>query len=144
MHRNYKLQVTFLKTSVPCEYGQEPNTAQPIQRDAAWCNCANPSQPHVKVSTGKSQPTSWRNENWEEKEALLCHPGIAGSVHRHRSEGTAWDRCPHPEAGESSARPAGKGEPHLSLSCPAAMRREQGWALGTVRQRLVLSGLFYT
>lgn len=41
------------------------------------------------------------SERWAVTEALQCHPGTAGSVHKHRSEGIALGRCPPPQAGES-------------------------------------------
>lgn len=69
------------------------------------------------------------NGSWEGREALLYHPGTAGFAHRHRNEGTALDRCPHPEAGELDIRPEGTGELRRSLSRLVAWRRKLGRAL---------------
>jgi hypothetical protein len=56
-------------------------------------------------------------------EALQCHPGIACSAHRHRTEERAWGHCPHPVAGESGAQPAGTGGLRQSPRSPVARRK---------------------
>lgn len=83
---------------------------------------------HLLISNTKKH-TSWKNGNLGEKEALLCHPGIAYSVHKRRTEERAWGRCLHPEADESGARPAGSSVLHRSSRSPAAMKTKSGWAL---------------
>lgn len=109
-----------------------PQTYNLIKKLLAISNIPNLSNVtgviHLLISNTKKH-TSWKNGNLEEKEALLCHPGIAYSAHKRRTEERAWGRCPHPEADESGARPAGRGAPRQSPRSPAATRRKQGWAL---------------
>lgn len=77
--------------------------------------------------------TSWMNVNWEGKEALPDHPDTADFARRGRNEGTTLGHCLHPEVGESSVRPEGRGVLHRSLHLHAA-RRRQGRVLNINRR----------